>query len=123
MKIKNLNIRPKTVALALTGVLTTSTLLTGCGNYDMLDTKYTYNKAIIFGENSATIVDVKQWGDYEGEQIQIRTEGDMYILTSSFDTKLIDDRESDMSAEDLARAIKGDDVEIIYFEENYHKKK
>jgi len=123
MKIKNLNIKPKTVALALTGVLATTTLLTGCGNYDLIDTKMTFNKAIIFDDNRATIVDVKEWGDYDGEQLQIRTEDDMYILTSSFDTKLIDDRKSDMSAEDLARAIKGEDVEIVYLEERYQKNK
>jgi len=35
-------------------------------------------------------------------------------LTSSYDTKLINDEESEISAEDLIKSIKGEDAEIIY---------
>ena len=94
------------------------TLLTSC-NQTILDTKYTFNKAIIFSENSATIVDVKQWKDYDdGEQIQIITSDDLVILTSSYDTKLINDEESDITAEDVAYAIGGSNIEINYLGSN-----
>ena len=101
--------------IMLAGVAISSTLLlSGCGNYTILDTKYTYNKAIIFDEDSATIIEIEKWTDYDGEQLQIQTKDGAYILTSSYDTKLMDDRNSDISAEDLVRSLKGDDVQINY---------
>ena len=114
MKIKNLSISKKAIALLTAGTLAFS--LAGC-NYDMIDTKYDYNKAIIFGDNTATIVEVKQWSDYDGEQIQILTNDGLYMITSSFDTKLIDDKTSKISAEDVARSIAGENVEIKYLDE------
>jgi len=57
MKIKNLNIRPKAIALAVAGTLATASL-TGC-NYDLIDTKLTFNKALIFGDNRVTIVEIQ----------------------------------------------------------------
>ena len=120
MKIKNLkfskNCKTKLAACVLAGTVS-ATMLTGCGNLDMLDTQYTFNKAIIFGDNTATIVEITQWGDYDGEQFQIKLKNGFVMITSSFDTKLIDDRNSDITAEDLARSIKGEDVEIIYLDE------
>lgn len=119
LHIKNLNIKKKAITMALAGTLMTTTL-TGC-NYTLVDTKYSFNKAIIFGDNSATIVEIEKWTDYDGEQIQIKTTEGLYILTSSFDTKLIDDSNSDISAEDLARSIMGEDVVINYLSDNSKK--
>lgn len=103
--------------------LSSMLLLSGCGNYDMFDTKYTFNKAIIFGENCATIIEIESWRDYEdGEQIQLETKDGAYILTSSFDTKLIDDRNSAINAEDVVKAIKGNDVQITYLNDIADKK-
>ena len=51
--------------MALCGTLATTTL-TSC-NYTVIDTKYTFNKAIIFRGNIATIIDVEKWCDYDGE--------------------------------------------------------
>ena len=120
MKIKNLNFskncKTKLVTYVLAGTIT-ATALVGCGNMDMWDSQYTFNKAIIFGENTATIVEIEQWGDYDGEQFQIKLKDGFVMVTSSIDTKLIDDRNSDITAEDLARSIKGEDVVIIYLDE------
>ena len=102
----------------LAGIIISSILLlSGCGNYNMVDTKFTFNKAIIFGEDCATIIVIEKWTDYDGEQLQIQTKDGAYILTSSYDTKLIDDRKSDISAEDLIRSIKGEDVQINYLDD------
>lgn len=110
-------LRRKAVALALVGVLGTTTL-SGCGNKQIIDMKYTFNKALIINGNTVTIVNIKSWTDYEdGEQMQIQTEDGMYILTSAYDTKLIDDKNSENKAEDLARAIIGDDVIIEYYDD------
>lgn len=66
-------------------------MLTGCGNVDVIDTVYTYNKAIInLGNGEVIEVDVKSWRDYEdGEQLQITaTDGTVYLV-SSFNCTLI----------------------------------
>lgn len=58
---------------------------TGCGNKDMFDTNYTYNRAIIDLQNGEFVdVEVKQWTDYDdGEQIQIiSTDGTVYLVSS-----------------------------------------
>lgn len=113
-KVKKLNVRKEAVILATTGVLATA-VLTGC-NQQVVDVKLKFNKAIIFHDDSATIVEIKKWNDYDGEQLQLITEDGLVIVTSSFDTKLINDEKSEIKAEDVARSIGGDDIEIRYLE-------
>lgn len=115
-KVKNLDIRKKAMAMAATGVLAT-VVLTGC-NQQVIDVKLKFNKAIIFREDTATIVDVKKWDDYDGEQLQLITPDGLIIITSSYDTKLINDEDSELKAEDVARSIGGDDIEIRYLEKH-----
>ena len=120
MKTKNLNIRKKAIALAATGLLATAVLTTGC-NYDMVDMKYKFNKAIIFHEDTATIIEIEKWTDYDGEQLQLITPDGLIIVTASYDTKLINDEKSYLTAEDVARSIGGDDIEIRYLEKQPEK--
>ena len=65
--------------------------MVGCGNKDMFDTNYTYNKAIIDLANGESIeVEIKQWRDYEdGDQLQIITPDGTVYLTSSYNCTLI----------------------------------
>ena len=58
--------------------------LAGC-NYDMIDTIYTYNYAIIELPNGEIVEgEVQQWCDYEdGDQLQIRIDGVVYLVHSS----------------------------------------
>ena len=116
MKIKNFKSTRKLAGLVLAGTISTLSL-TGCGNHTEFDFKYTFNKAIIFDDNVATIIDIVKWCDYEGEQYQITTKSGLVILTSSRDTKLFDDRKSNISAEDFARIMKNDDVIINHYDE------
>ncbi len=102
------------IALGLLAIATTSAL-TGC-NYSCVDTKYTFNKAIIVNDNIATIIEIDKWTDYDGEQLQIITKDGTIIVTSSFDTKLINDSNSVIKAEDIARSLVGEDGEINYIE-------
>ena len=57
--------------------------LAGCGNLDMLDTNYTYNYALTkWPDGTMKKIEVKQWCDYEGEQIQIiAPDGAIYLLS------------------------------------------
>lgn len=67
--------------------------LTGC-NKDIFDTNYKYDKAIInLSEDEVIEVDVKQWKDYDGEQIQIIAQDGTIYLTSSFNCTLIREKE------------------------------
>ena len=56
-------------------------LAVGCGNQQLLDTQYTYNKAIIgFPDGSVKEVEVKKWNDYDDTSIQIISEeGEVYL--------------------------------------------
>lgn len=69
----------------LAALLLTMTLLSGCGNKDMWDTVYTYDRAIILLQDG-TVVDgkVESWSDYEdGDQIQVKIDGNVYLVHSS----------------------------------------
>lgn len=69
----------------LAALLLTMTLLSGCGNKDMWDTVYTYDRAIILLQDG-TVVDgkVESWSDYEdGDQIQVTIDGTVYLVHSS----------------------------------------
>ena len=56
-------------------------LAVGCGNQQLLDTEYTYNKAIIgFPDGSVKEVEVKKWNDYDDSSIQIiGKDGKVYL--------------------------------------------
>ena len=70
-------------------IIFSGVMITGCGNKDMFDTNYTYTKAIIYFGDEKIEIPIKQWCDYEGEQIQIiGTDGKTYLV-SSFNTILI----------------------------------
>ena len=56
--------------------------LTGCGNKDIFDTNYTYHKAICNIGGEYKEIKIKQWSDYEGEQIQIiAKDGNTYLMS------------------------------------------
>ena len=70
-------------------LLLVAILLTGCGNYQMIDLQYTYNYAIIQLQNGEIVEgEVESWTDYEGEQLQVKVNGVMY-LTNSYNCTLI----------------------------------
>lgn len=78
----------KIIAIILAVLMLVS--FAGCGNYDLVDTVYSYDKAILELANGEVIeVDVKKWSDYEGEQIQIIAEDGTVYLTSSLRCDLI----------------------------------
>lgn len=59
--------------------------LSACGNRQLIDTTYTFNKAIISLPNG-TVVEgkVTSWKDYEdGDQIQVVIDGTTYLLHAS----------------------------------------
>lgn len=80
----------KLLACFLIGVLSVICLVS-C-NYDMIDTQFSYDTAIITLHNGEKIeISIKSWRDYEdGEQLQITsTDGTVYLV-SSYNCILID---------------------------------
>ena len=110
-------------ATALAGILSLSLLLTGC-NRSVFDTKYGFDEALIFGDDSAIVLDVNKWKDYSGEQIQLTTSDNFVLLTSAFDTYCFYGDSKDKSSDDIAMGgtvsdevyimTKDDDGNVIY---------
>ena len=75
MKIKNILILIILLAVA-------AFALTGC-NMSIIDTTYTFDKAIVYMGNEKIELEIKKWKDYEdGEQIQIETkDGKVYLIS------------------------------------------
>ena len=58
-------------------------LVSGCGNLDLLDTNYTYDVAVVrWPDGTVREIPIRQWSDYEGEQIQIiAKDGAIYLIS------------------------------------------
>ena len=66
--------------------------LTACGNRDIFDTVYTFNRAIIKLPNGEIVEGkVELWRDYEdAEQLQITIDGKTYFVHSSDAVLIVD---------------------------------
>lgn len=55
----------------------------GCGNLDILDTNFTYDVALVkWPDGTVKEIQVKQWSDYGGEQVQvIGKDGAIYLIS------------------------------------------
>ena len=74
----------KILVTVLALILLTATL-SSCGNYQIIDTTYSFDKAIISLPNGQIIEgNVDSWKDYEdGDQIQVKIDGVIYLVHSS----------------------------------------
>ena len=121
--LKDPNVKTRIVALALAGTL--SLPLTGCGSMfggasgnksnawnEISDSKNTFDYAIEVNGNVATIIPIKTWIDYEGEQLQIVTPDDTMLIVSSFNTRFMNTLNGDITPWDYARALVGETGEI-----------
>ena len=114
--MKNLNVNFKKLLLigALGGSLA---LTTGCNRNILIGTQ-SFDKAIIVKDNNAVIINIASWKDFDGEQFELTTKDGMVILTSSFDTKLINSENSDKKVEELCELLVGPDGTISYYDHN-----
>lgn len=74
----------KLLAILLVLVMVVA-LFAGCGNKQVFDTIYTYDRAIISLPDGTVITgEVQGWTDYEdGDQLQIQVDGVTYLVHSS----------------------------------------
>ena len=74
----------KKIILSLTIIVAALFCLTGCGNKDMWDTNYTFDRAICKIGGEYEEIKIRQWSDYDGEQIQIiATDGKIYLVSTN----------------------------------------
>lgn len=79
--------KKKIVAILCAAVMTFG--LVGC-NKQILDLQYSFNYAIIQLPNGEIVEGkVQSWKDYDGEQLQVKIDGVVY-LTSSYNCTLMD---------------------------------
>ena len=68
----------KKILLSIVPVL----LITGC-NRQVFDFKYTYNKAYCNYNGDKFELNIDKWSDYDGEQIQIMSNGKTYLISAN----------------------------------------
>lgn len=59
------------------------------GNKITIDMNYTFTKAITYIGDEKIELKVKNWNDYDGEQIQVVTEDEKVYLLSTYNTILV----------------------------------
>lgn len=69
-------------------------------NKKLIDLAYTFNKAIVLKDDSALIVELDTWRDYEDDKIQIRLKDGTCILTEVDKVKLVNDENAEEGAVD-----------------------
>jgi len=71
--------------LGLICLFGTTFLLGGCGNQQVFDTTWSFNRAIVMTGDDSYEVDIQSWRDFENsDMIQIRTtDGKTYLTHSS----------------------------------------
>ena len=109
----------RATSVVLSGLLI-STLLTGC-NRTAFDTKYGFDKAVILGDDTATVMYVEQWKDYSGEQLQFTTDDNFVMLSSSFDTAAFYGNSSKYPVEDIAKSALTENGEVYNLNEDNGK--
>lgn len=57
-------------------------MLTGC-NRQIVDFKYTYDKADCNYDGNQFELKIDKWNDYEGEQLQIISNGKTYLISAN----------------------------------------
>lgn len=74
--------------LLMAVIVTLLSSLSGC-NKDIIDTNYTFKKAIIVIGSEKINVNIKQWRDFDGDQIQVTDEQGQVYLTHSTNVLLL----------------------------------
>lgn len=84
MKVKEIKIMKKKLTILLAG-LGCVLMLGGCGNVQIMDTTWSFERAIIELPNGDIIEGkVSSWKDFEdGDQIQVKIDGKTYLVHSS----------------------------------------
>lgn len=113
--IKKLDGKGKLKKVGIVGLCLTMLLsLAGC-NRSVYDVRRGFDKALITGNDTAIVMDIREWGDYPGEQLQLTSEDKFTVLTSSFDTDQFFGKSDNYNIFDIANnsVSNGEDVYTI----------
>lgn len=121
MEIKNIKLYPsllnikarKTLLRVAISTAIVAGTLTGCGNKQLLDFNKSFNYAIEVNNDSASVVGISSYKDYEGTQVEFATDDGLMVLTSTNKTQLINDGNSLKIDEYAAALVGGDDSKVI----------
>ena len=69
------------IILGMVGIASLG-LLTGC-NKQVFDFDYTYDKAVCNYDGDKFELYIDKWRDYDGEQLQIKSNGKTYLLSAN----------------------------------------
>ncbi len=108
-KKKKILIRGATLVLAGTMF---GTMLTGCGNKQLIDFNKSFNVVIETNQDNVSVVGISQYSDYIGTQVQFVTEDNLRVLTSTHQTELLK-VDSENAALSYATALAGDNIEKV----------
>lgn len=64
------------------GLLLLVIILSGC-NKEVLEFQYDFDKVICNYDGSKFQLEIDKWTDYDGEQIQVRSNGKTYLLSTN----------------------------------------
>lgn len=82
------------VALALIVAAASLMLISGCGNMDIVDWHWTFDKALVKFGSEWREVDVKNWHDYDNsDMVAVETE-DQVLVTHSCNVVLIKNKKN-----------------------------
>ncbi len=75
----------KKILVAIVVLMLAAVMLSSCGNKQIFDTTYSFDKAIISLPNGQIVEGkIDSWTDYEdGDQIQVKINGVTYLVHSS----------------------------------------
>lgn len=86
-------------------------------NKDKLDWHWTYNKAIILSDGTATIVTIETWKDYDDDKIQIKLSDGTCILTEIDKVKLVNDENAnETSLKSYAITLVGSEENVVEYD-------
>lgn len=92
MKNKKIVVRAVCLAIAALALVLILCMCVGCGNQTVLDTNYKFDRAIVEMPGGEVVeIELKQWGDYDGEQLQLIAKDGTIYLVNSVNCVLIND--------------------------------
>lgn len=81
-------------------------------NKQILDLNYAFQNVVISNGSSSVVLPVKQWCDYDGEQLQFTYKNDVTMLSSSIDSSMYAPGSGDIKASDVASAISTNTINL-----------
>lgn len=75
----------KKMILVIIAVILACLLLTGCGNRTMIDTTYSFSRAIVYAPDGTKVAEgkVTNWRDYgDSDQLQVCIDGKTYLTAA-----------------------------------------